>query len=68
MEETVEISKSDLYQLKKDSVKLAALEAGGVDNWDWYSDSLRDHDYVANANKAHQEIYGCPDPDLEEEE
>ena len=21
---------------------LAALEAGGVDNWEWYSDSLRD--------------------------
>lgn len=23
--------------------KLEALEAGGVDNWNWYEDSLSDH-------------------------
>jgi hypothetical protein len=28
--------------LKRDSMVLAALYAGGVDNWEWYDESLRD--------------------------
>ena len=32
-----------LYQqLLKDQQILDALRAGGVDNWEWYGDSLRD--------------------------
>ena len=26
--------------------KLACLEAGGVDNWDFYHDALRDNDWI----------------------
>jgi hypothetical protein len=26
--------------------KLACLEAGGVDNWDFYHDSLRDNNWI----------------------
>ena len=37
----VEISRSELEQLKKDSFALRCLENGGVDNWDWYSESLK---------------------------
>jgi len=36
------IEESELKSLLRDSLKLAALEAGGVDNWDWYGESLHD--------------------------
>ena len=38
--ETVTISRVDYKQLKKDAATLNALEAGGVDNWEGYSDAL----------------------------
>lgn len=37
-----------LLALEKDSAKLAALEAGGVDNWDFYYDSLKDAGLVGD--------------------
>lgn len=37
------IPQSDLLSLLRQSEKLSALEAGGVDNWEWYCDSIRDH-------------------------
>lgn len=40
--ETVTIPKCSYDALVKRDEMLAALEAGGVDNWDWYSDSLKD--------------------------
>lgn len=36
------ISESRLRDLLHSEAKLNALEAGGVDNWSWYGDSLRD--------------------------
>lgn len=38
----VKISVDELKKLLIDSAKLVALENGGVDNWVWYSDSLKD--------------------------
>lgn len=38
-----------LEELKKADIevdKLACLEAGGVDNWDFYHDALRDNDWI----------------------
>lgn len=42
------ISEKDLLKLLESHYRLAALERGGVDNWDWYSDSCADfvNDYV----------------------
>jgi hypothetical protein len=40
--ETVTIPKAEYDRLVKDSDKLAGLEAGGVDNWSWYYESLAD--------------------------
>jgi len=40
-----------LRSLLLDEQKLRALEAGGVDDWDWYSDSLIDHGYFAFEEK-----------------
>ncbi len=39
--ETVTISKEKYEQLLRDSELLAALEAGGVDNWEWYYESTK---------------------------
>lgn len=45
IEETITISKKRYYELLEAEDRLECLEAGGVDNWDWYSDSLRDYGY-----------------------
>ena len=43
-EELVLVGKKELAQLKADSKTLRLLHAGGVDNWEWYSDSLNAED------------------------
>lgn len=40
MKNKVEISISEYEELLKSEVKLRLLEEGGVDNWEWYGDSL----------------------------
>lgn len=37
------ISEQKLLSLLEDSARLTALENGGVDNWGWYSESLRNY-------------------------
>lgn len=37
------ISESRLRDLLYAEAKLNALEAGGVDNWEWYGDSINDY-------------------------
>lgn len=36
------ISKSRLEELERAERKLNALEAGGVDNWEWFDESLKE--------------------------
>lgn len=38
--DTVTINKSELAKMQRQIAKLNALEAGGVDNWEWYGESL----------------------------
>lgn len=38
----VTISSDRYEELLKAEAELNALHAGGVDNWDWYDESLRD--------------------------
>lgn len=38
----VQIDTQRLKELERMESKLAALEAGGVDNWEWYGASLKD--------------------------
>lgn len=38
----IKISAKRLKELERAQAKLNALEAGGVDNWEWYSESLKD--------------------------
>lgn len=41
-EETITITKKEYNDLRKDAWTLSALERGGVDNWEWYGDSISD--------------------------
>lgn len=43
------VPKDELKDLLCDSLKLQALECGGVDNWSWYGESIGD---FINAAKA----------------
>lgn len=36
----VQVDAKRLAELEKAERKLSALEAGGVDNWEWYSESM----------------------------
>jgi len=40
--ETVTITKEEYNSLLRQAHELSCLHQGGVDNWEWYSDSLRD--------------------------
>ena len=36
----MEITKEEYFRLKKSELELNRLENGGVDNWEWYGESL----------------------------
>lgn len=38
----IEVDESTYYSLLKDSITLKALRRGGVDNWEFFGDSLDD--------------------------
>ena len=42
----VEVSKERLAKLLRDERELQLLESGGVDNWEWYDDSLNPDDGI----------------------
>ena len=51
------VPKNELVDLLYDSLKLQALECGGVDSWTWYGDSVRDFIDAAKAD------YNVPEDD-----
>lgn len=52
---TVTISLEEYESLKDDSFKLCCLEAGGLDNWEWYYDSLKDGGYFTDEEEEDDE-------------
>ena len=42
MSDSVEISKKRYEELLEAEKELNALHAGGVDNWEWYHESLKE--------------------------
>lgn len=61
MIETIEITKQEYFNLRKSSEILNRLENGGVDNWDWYSDSIYDEnlqDFDEFEEELKEEIWG----------
>ena len=51
------IPKNEFASLLRDSDKLSRLECGGVDNWDWYDESL-------NNDPSYEKIQDMSDNDL----
>jgi len=47
-EETITIPLSEYNELKNRDAILSALESGGVEDWEWYYDSLRDAGLIDN--------------------
>lgn len=54
------IPKNVLASLLRDSDKLGRLECGGVDNWDWYDESLNND----NEDPSYEKIQDMSDNDL----
>lgn len=44
----ITIDKKKYIELLNDSSMLCALESGGVDNWSWYYESLKEYEEVAD--------------------
>lgn len=63
-EETITITMALYNNLCESDAKLEALKQGGVDNWDWYGESLENYaQQYANSNdmtleEAEEELYG----------
>ena len=53
------VSEDELRELIHDSMKLCALESGGVDNWDGYSEAI--HEFV----KDNDELYTCANQEVQ---
>lgn len=58
--EAIIIPKNEFASLLRDSDKLYRLECGGVDNWEWYGESLNDND----EDPSYEEIQDMSDDDL----
>ena len=56
--EAIIIPKNEFADLLRDSDKLNRLECGGVDNWDWYDESLN------NEDPSYEKIQDMSDDDL----
>lgn len=56
--EAIIIPKNEFASLLRDSDKLSRLECGGVDNWDWYDESLN------NEDPSYEKIQDMSDDDL----
>lgn len=56
------IKESELLELLEARLRLAALENGGVDNWEWYGDSLCDYlrNYCEWNNMQYEDEEGDP--------
>ena len=55
--EAIIIPKNEFADLLRDSDKLNRLECGGVDNWDWYDESL-------NNDPSYEKIQDMSNDDL----
>ena len=58
---TVKIKQRKLLDLLEAYFKLAALESGGVDNWEWYGDSLCQYLQEDEMNKTQNDDYDFRD-------
>lgn len=60
----VEVSKERLAELIREEQKLKLLENGGVDNWEWYGDSLNPDNGVIDGDITYEEIMRMSDDEI----
>ena len=58
---TVKIEQRKLLDLLEAYFKFAALESGGVDNWEWYGDSLCRYLQEDEMNRPQDDAYDFRD-------
>ena len=58
---TVKIEQRKLLAVLEAYFKLAALESGGVDNWEWYGDSLCQYLQEDEMNRPQDDDYDFRD-------
>ena len=58
---TVKIEQRKILALLEAYFKLAALESGGVDNWEWYGDSLCQYLQEDEMNRPQDDDYDFRD-------
>ena len=64
MEKWYKVSASELRELIHDSMKLCALESGGVDNWEWYGASIQEF-LSSNREEGIEDVYDIADKELQ---
>ena len=57
-DDTVTIPEAEYTRLLMSEKVLRALESGGVDNWEWYGESLRDAGLYDDEEESYEDIYG----------
>jgi len=58
---TITITKREYFELKCAEIQISMLEAGGVDNWDWYGEALNPEgelSYREEKAQLHKELFG----------
>jgi len=53
----MEITKERLRCLEDIEMKMEALEAGGIDNWEWYGESLEEYNKTIEQRDSLQKLY-----------
>ena len=60
----VEVSKERLAKLLRKEQELKLLENGGVDNWEWYEESLNPGDGVIDGDITYDDIMDMSDDEV----
>ncbi len=66
MSKTITITEDEYIRLKVDSETLRRLEVGGVDNWEWYGESLNQDDEESIEEFEEKLIVSLDKDDIEE--
>lgn len=58
------VDESRLAELIREEQKLKLLENGGVDNWEWYEDSLNPNNGIIDGDTTYKEIINMSNEDV----
>lgn len=58
------VNTARLAELLRKEQKLKLLENGGVDNWEWYEDSLNPDNGIIDGDTTYEEIMNMSDDEV----